>query len=193
MNFQDYISHFKNIIDKSEQTQAAPYDNAEYLEYTKLNWSRLNRWMKTGSLTAEIKETVKNISTPQNWIVLTEPWCGDAAHNIPFIELISRENPLITVAYELRDSAPFRIEHYLTNGTKSIPKLIIQNQEGRDLAVWGPRPAVCQQFYSNLIAQKTPQDQAKIELQNWYNTNKGEALQQELQEVLKNTLHYALT
>src|SRR5690606_4173125 len=148
----------------------------------------MNRWFKSGKLSVDILETVRKIDKAQYWIVITEPWCGDAAHNIPFIEMLARENPLISVSYELRDSAPFRIEQYLTNGTKSIPKLIIRNADGQDLGIWGPRPEDCQKMYATLLAKNAPFEEIKVDIQNWYNANKGAFLQQELNELLSSII-----
>lgn len=116
MTFQEYNHYFQSIINTPFDEQRAPYNSADYINYTRLNWSRMNRWLKTGKLSDELKGAVHDIHTPQRWIVITEPWCGDAAHSVPFIELASAQNPLITVSYELRDSAPFRINDYLTYG-----------------------------------------------------------------------------
>src|SRR3546814_13916104 len=91
------------------------------------------------TLFRSLKNVVQRIQAPQRWTVITEPWCGDAAHSVPFIELASRKNPAITVSYELRDSEPFRINDYLTNGSKSIPKLII-----REIGRASCRERVCQ-------------------------------------------------
>lgn len=180
MNFQEYSNYFKHILSKDITQQAPPYDNDDYFSYTRLNWSRMNRWFKKGELSDEILDVVHDINKPQRWIVITEPWCGDAAHNIPFIEMLSWENPLISISYELRDSPPFRIEHYLTNGTKSIPKLVIQDAAGKDLLVWGPRPRDCQKLYNILKKEEATFDKVKVEIQNWYNANKGVDLQNEL-------------
>lgn len=188
MNFQEYSAYFKNILNKDIVEHKLPYDNPVYLEYTRMNWSRMNRWYKTGKLSDDIVELVEKIDQPQHWIVITEPWCGDAAHNIPFIERIAMVNPLITVSYELRDAAPFRIEQFLTNGTKSIPKLIIHDAKGKVLGTWGPRPESCQKMYAELLAEKASFEQMKTEIQKWYNSNKGVELQQELSELLKGFL-----
>jgi hypothetical protein len=187
MKFREYLTDFEAIINTPDENQKAPYDNPDYIDYTKLNWARMNRWLKTGKLSDELKKTVRQIKSPQKWIVITEPWCGDAAHSVPFIELASRENPLIEVSYELRDSEPFRIEQYLTNGTKSIPKLIVRDGEGKDLGVWGPRPKACQELYRELTAQKADFHTAKNALQKWYNTNKGRDIQEELTFLLERT------
>lgn len=92
---------------------------------------------------------------------------------------------MISVSYELRDSAPFRIEDYLTNGTKSIPKLVIKDNGGKDLATWGPRPKGCQQLYSRLKAENANFEKIKMELQHWYNSNKGLDIQKELALLLR--------
>ena len=180
MTFQDYLNYFQAIIEKGNEEQEAPYDNAEYIDYTRMNWTRMNRWLKTGKLSEELTEVIKGIREPQTWIVLTEPWCGDAAHIVPFIHLLAGLNPLIRVDYELRDSEPFRINEYLTHGTKSIPKVIFRNAAGQDLAVWGPRPAGCQEVYSRLTAEKADFETVKTEIQKWYNADKGVELQKEL-------------
>jgi hypothetical protein len=183
MTFEEYKSYFSDIIDKDQDKQVAPYDNPMYYDYTKLNWSRMKRWLKTGKLSSEVLEAVKKIKTPQNWIIITEPWCGDASHNVPFMEMIAKENPLISISYELRDREPNRINEYLTNGGKSIPKLIIRDTEGVDLATWGPRPEEAQVIYNNLMQNNASFDDVKIEMQNWYNENKGNDLQKEFAEL----------
>jgi len=182
MTFQDYLDYFRSIIDKSNEEQAAPYDNPDYIEYTRMNWSRMNRWLKTGKLSEELTAIVKGIKEPQNWIVITEPWCGDAAHSVPFFHMLGELNPLVRVDYELRDSEPFRINDYLTAGSKSIPKIIFRDAAGRDLATWGPRPAGCQEIYARLTAEKADFETVKTEIQKWYNGDKGVEIQQELKE-----------
>jgi len=182
MDFSQYLLVFEDIL--HTQTPPAPYDNAAYLDYAKLNWSRMNRWLKKGVLSEQLIDVIRKISKPQQWIVITEPWCGDAAHSVPFIQLAAQQNPLISVAYELRDSLPFRINEYLTNGSKSIPKLIIRDAEGKDLATWGPRPAECQVLFDKLKADGADFETQKVALQNWYNTDKGHSVQAELHGML---------
>lgn len=184
MNFTSYLDYFKSIIDNKDGVLPELYQDPEYLDYTKLNWARLNRWMKTGKLLDSTVEKLKDIKSVQHWIVITEPWCGDASHIIPFIELMSRETEMITVSYELRDSQPFRIENYLTNGSKSIPVLIIQDAQGNDLAIWGPRPKECQTFFMTEKNKGSDFEALKLALQNWYNADKGIQIQQEIINLL---------
>jgi len=184
MTFTSYLNYFKNIVENSNETLPDIYQNPEFLEYTKLNWSRTNRWLKTGKLTLETTQKLKKIQDQQNWIVITEPWCGDASHIIPFIELMAKENSLISVEYELRDQPPFRINDYLVNGGKSIPILILQDKDKTDFGVFGPRPKQCQQLYLTEKEKGADLEQLKIALQKWYNADRGIQIQEEITALL---------
>ena len=48
MTFQAYLDQFEVLL-KSEK-QLPPYDDADFFNYAKLNWSRMNRWVKHGIL-----------------------------------------------------------------------------------------------------------------------------------------------
>lgn len=182
MNFQQYQDYFQDIL--SNPNPPAPYDNADYFDYAKLNWSRQQRWLKTGVIDPVLAQTIADINKPQTWIIITEPWCGDASHIVPFIHKIAELNPLINAIYQLRDTEPFLIDQYLTNGGKAIPKLIIRDESGKDLVNWGPRPAECQVIYTELTAKKADFETVKVELQKWYNQDKGVSMQRELKELL---------
>jgi hypothetical protein len=178
MNWNEYTSCFEEIL--HGKVTNAPYDDPHFLEYTKLNHSRMIRWLKQGKINEQLIEEIKKISNPQDWVLITEPWCGDAAHIVPFINMLSEMNPLIKLDLQLRDSPGSEIDQYLTNGGKSVPKLIIRNVDHIDLLVWGPRPQAAQQVFMDAKAQGLEIEQQKMALQQWYNTDKGVSLQEEL-------------
>ena len=181
-NWEGYLEKFEEILAK--EIQQPPYDNPAYLDYLKLNRSRQKRWIKTANINDELTQVIKNIDEKQTWYLITEPWCGDAAHNCPFIYLMSELNSNITLKIIWRDTPPIMIEDYLTNGGKSIPKLIIRNKNEIDLCVWGPRPKACQVLFEELKTKGAEFEEQKIELQNWYNVNKGVDIQKELTDIL---------
>lgn len=183
MNFDQYQKLFHSILENPAPT--APYDDADYLNYTKLNQSRMKRWVKTGKLSEAIIEKIKSITAPQKWIVITEPWCGDAAHIVPFLQMMADVNDKISIDYEQRDAEPYRILDYLTNGGKAIPKLIIKNNQSEEIANWGPRPAECQKLYEQLKAANAPMGDLKIALQDWYNKDEGQAIMMEIAALLQ--------
>jgi hypothetical protein len=187
MNIKTYSWQAYNelmIAILNHSTPPPPYDQAAYLDYLGLNHARQKRWFKTAKIQKGLIEKIKQINQPQQWILITEPWCGDAAHSNPFIVLLAGLNSLIDLKIVLRDESPVLIENYLTNGGKAIPILIIRDEANNDLAVWGPRPAPCQKIFLELKRSKASFDEQKVTLQNWYNQDRGQTLQQEILELI---------
>lgn len=177
MTWTDYNNYFDEILNNPDPK--APYDNPAYMDYTKMNQKRTNRWLKHGEILPQMKEAVARIKEDQEWILITEPWCGDAAHSVPFIYMISALSDKIELKIQLRDTDS-EIENYKTNGGKAIPMLIVRDKAGKDLAVWGPRPAACQKIYLQMKADEADFETQKITLQNWYNKDNGKSIQLEL-------------
>lgn len=185
MNWTTYISLFEGIVSKEHTTP--PYDNENYYNYVSLNFSRQNRWLKRGTITEEFRAQIESISEAQEWILITEPWCGDAAHLAPFIYMASELNDKIDFKVNLRDAEDSIIQDYLTNGkSMSIPILVVRDKNGTDLFSWGPRPKDAQAILARQKDEtdKTPEEN-KIEFQGWYNKNKGVDVQNELLEIFK--------
>ena len=173
-----YITLIESLL-KENKTTGNNHSEA-MIHYTNMNLKRLNRWMTKGTLSPETIETIKQISTPQKWTVLTEAWCGDAAHSLAFIWKMAQENELITFEWKLRDENLNLMDQYLTNGGRSIPKLIVRDNEGNDLFDWGPRPASIQKAYLEMRADELPYAEISIELQKLYNKDKGQQIQDEI-------------
>jgi len=178
MTFKDYQQTFDEVL--AGKIIHSPYDDSHFLEYTKLNFSRQNRWLKKGEILPESLAAVNSISKKQTWVIITEPWCGDAAHCVPFIVKLAELNPLITLEIQLRGSENSEIEHYLTHGGKAIPILIVRDSDNNDLFVWGPRPEPANDLFLESKAQQLSVVDQKVALQNWYNKDLGQTIQKEI-------------
>ena len=91
---------------------------------------------------------MKYISEKQNWLVISEHWCGDSANILPFIYKLSQLNPLINLTIQLRDSDS-EIDSYLTNGKKSIPVFVVRDEFNNDILLGSSRPIKCQSYFEN--------------------------------------------
>ncbi len=178
MKFEDYLQLFSAPISEAEQQ-----DPHSMGHFTKLNDARIHRWLNHGIILEDTKNTLSTIRAKQHWILITEAWCGDAAHIAPFIYLMSELTDKIQLDIQLRDSGS-EIDQYLTNGSKSIPILIIRDELGKDLAVWGPRPKACQEVYQEMKDKGVEIDELKLQLQKWYNADKGVAVQKEISGII---------
>ncbi|EAZ80074.1 thioredoxin family protein [Algoriphagus machipongonensis] len=149
----DYPGLKQLTLDLIAQGKTTGMNQSEsYLDYTRMNMVRMKRVEKTSKISPEMEALIKNISEPQVWVILTEAWCGDGSQSIPFLAKIAELNPLISIKIIFRDENPEVMDRYLTNGARSIPKLIAfdQNLE-EELYTWGPRPKFLQ---DRLLAYK---------------------------------------
>ncbi|EZH64901.1 thioredoxin [Bacillaceae bacterium JMAK1] len=86
-------------------------------------------------------------------IILTEDWCGDAMVNVPILMHIA-EHHNIELRVLLRDENLELMDQYLTNGTaRSIPIFIFIDEEGNEVAKWGPRAPEVQERVSALMSE----------------------------------------
>ncbi len=172
-----YSAYRDQIIDfVANHSTSGNQKTVELINYTKLNDSRMSRWDKTLKVSDDVKERASNFKGNVTWLVLTESWCGDAAHVIPVINKVAELSKNIDLRLVYRDENESLMFNFLTDGNKSIPKLImIDNYTGDVIDTFGPRPSVVTNLVKNYMAEHgsmTPE--FKEDLQRWYNKDKGE-------------------
>lgn len=178
-----YEAYAKLISDLLAAGRTTGADQAEAMvHYTELNQQRMHRVEKSLLLLPPAAALIRSISLPQTWLVMTEAWCGDAAHSIPIMHVLAALNPLIDLRLLLRDENPGLMDRYLTNGvSRSIPKLIgLDTATLEELFTWGPRPAPLQEIFTRLKGDGMEFHAIKEELQRWYNKDKTIAVQREI-------------
>ncbi len=182
----DYRALFERIVASGEPY--GPPGGGYGADYTKLNLARTRRIEKTLVVLPEVKEAMEQ-AVPQTWLVITEPWCGDSAQCLPVLLHLAPLAPAINVRIALRDQDTALIDAFLTNGARSIPKLVaFDPTTERVLFTWGPRP---QQAHDLVMANKAKPEAEQLSkddlaeaLHRWYHENAGVAIQQEVAELV---------
>lgn len=91
-------------------------------------------------------------------IVLAEAWCGHCMLDIPILLRLA-EAANIPVSFLRRDENLILMDQYLTNEKRIIPIFIFIDQDGNELAKWGPMaPEIAN--YSNEIKKDLPAKEA---------------------------------
>ena len=185
MAYNEFRNLVKDLLLKGKSTGREQTESL--LNYSKLNDSRMKRLDKTTKLSKEVISLTKNLKNKYTWIVLTEGWCGDAAQTLPVINKIAESSDNIDLKIALRDDNEDLMNQFLTNGNKSIPKLIaIDKASNRVIADWGPRPSIAADMVANYKKEHGGLDaEFKKDLQIWYNKNKGENTQEDILKLLK--------
>ena len=180
MTYIDYREMVAQLVLEGKSTGT---DQTEALSnYTLLNHNRMRRWDKMLKLSEDTIYQVSKLDKKRTWIVLTESWCGDAAPALPVMHKMASLNSNITLKILLRDENSELMNRFLTNGSMSIPKLIIiDDATDTTLDEWGPRPKKAAEMVVNQKSKPeglTPE--FKETLQLWYNKDKGQSIAHEL-------------
>ena len=185
-SYQEYRDLHEYLI--LNNTTTGKEITPERVEFTKLNLQRIKRIEKQVKLHEKLVEGVNKINRAQTWIVIAEAWCGDGAQIIPVIAKAAALSPFVELKIVLRDEHHELMDQYLTNGTRSIPKLIIKDAESmEDLAVWGPRPKMIAEKVKEFKAEypQGSKEDFHINLHLWYARDKGVSIQQDLIELFE--------
>jgi hypothetical protein len=183
--FESYKELLQALV--VEGKTSGPDQREDLIHYTELNAKRMKRIEKTTVLKEELKNLISSIQEPMTWVLISEAWCGDAAQIVPVLGKIAAESELIHLQIILRDEHLDIMDQYLTNGGRSIPKLICLDQENLEIFVWGPRPAAIQQVVNDCKAEGITDHAVLVErIQYAYNEDQTRSIQQEISDILAN-------
>lgn len=184
ISYQTYRDLINGLVKNSSTTG---HNQTEALaNYTKLNLRRMKRWDKKINISEEAENRIKQFNNSVTWLIITESWCGDAAHVIPVLNKIAELNSNIDIKIVFRDENRELMSMFLTNGGEAIPKLImIDNESGEVVNTYGPRPSEATSYVNRFKAMHgklTPD--FKEDLQHWYNKDKGQNIIDDVIELL---------
>ncbi len=189
--YDDYRTKIDELFAEGKTT--GDNHSEAMLNYTKLNIFRMKRLDKTIRLTENTLAQIKKENRKIIWLVITEAWCADAAQVIPVLNKLTAENKNIDLKLILRDENLEVMDQFLTNGTRSIPILIVLDSETLEvLNSWGPRPTEVQKMVmdakseaqSNQEESKEIWDEVKKNSQLWYAKDKTKTIQDEIVNIM---------
>ncbi|MET1258838.1 thioredoxin family protein [Flagellimonas sp. DF-77] len=175
--YRDYVARLAR-----EGASSGPAQTEALINYTQLNDRRMNRWDKTLKLSQEQLDSIAGSDRKLTFLVLTESWCGDASPSLPVMNKIVEANVNFDLKIVLRDEHEDLMDRFLTNGARSIPKLLVlEGEDGTVVDTWGPRPSKATAMvkaYKKAHGALSPE--FKQELQVWYNKDKGKNIAEDL-------------
>lgn len=180
---------YRELVSEHVQngTSTGPNQTEALAQYTLLNDSRMRRLDKTTKIPDNILGRINDFKGNQTWLVLTESWCGDAAQSMPIINKLAEITDKIDFRILQRDEHPELMNAFLTNGSQSIPKLIvIDSVTNKLIGEWGPRPSIATEMVNSYKTEHgSLSPEFKQDLQVWYNKDKGVNIAEDLTKLLK--------
>lgn len=182
-----YAEYRENVTSLFAAGKATGNEQSEALtHYTGLNEARMNRLEKTINVSDEFTQELKGLKHDYIWLVISEGWCGDSAQIVPVIYKLAELSPKIELKLVFRDENEELMQRFLTNGTRSIPKMIVLAAATLEvLGEFGPRPQGAKQLIIDYKAQHgVVDDKGKTALHMWYLHDKGLSTQQEIMDLM---------
>jgi len=187
MDYASYMDLAERLVAEARTT--GPNQSDAMVHYTKLNLKRMQRLNRSAMPSEALLAAVQAIPFRMRWVVITEPWCGDAAQNLPLIANTAAQAGNVDLHLVLRDENVEYMDQFLTNGTRSIPKLVMYAEgEDRVLGTWGPRPAPVQALvvaYKQKVDDKPSFEEFSTEIHQWYHRNANKSLESELLAIFR--------
>ena len=183
LSYPEYLELLEELVENKDTTGEITEDR---VNFTALNFKRIQRLNKTIRLKPAQEEKFRNIENSQTWLVLLESWCADGAQTIPVLNKIAEASENIDLRIVLRDENPELMDQFLTEGTRSIPKLVILDEDLDVMTTWGPRTAAATQMVLDHKKEFGKIDtNFKAKLQIWYNKDRGMSIINELGEIIQ--------
>jgi len=145
---------------------------AEFLETAVANQEL---WRAVFARTRVPDEMVARVAAlPGRWrlLVLLEDWCGDAVNTVPLVARLAMLVPNLELRVVGRDANPDLMDTHLTNGARSIPVVMVFDEDDVEYGWWGPRPAALQQWMMS-EGMALPKEDRYREARRWYARDRG--------------------
>ncbi|WP_103030479.1 thioredoxin family protein [Salinibacter altiplanensis] len=152
LHYEDYREAWSQQLDTPLADDAGPEERRQR-HYLKYNWDRQAQVHASYAPSEGLRAAVEAIEEPQLWTVLTEPWCGDSAFLLPVIAEAAGLSDQVSLRILPRDENLDIMDEYLTDGSRSIPKLVVFSTDGGELFTWGPRPDAAARRFETLAEQ----------------------------------------
>lgn len=157
----------------------------DFKNYYELGVHRSNRALKTYKTDSDLLNSFRLKNFKGKILIISEPWCGDASSTVPAVARFFEEVNIETRIF-LRDQNPSLIDMFLTDGTQSIPKVLILNDHCDVTDSWGPRPEYGLELLRKFKQNPTiyPREEFYNDLQVYYAKNRGKDAINEILQLL---------
>lgn len=185
ISWEEYYAIAKSYVESDEKPEL--YRNEKMLRYTSENIGRMDHILQTINIESKLYNILSAVNTDLIWLVLSEPWCGDASQVVPVLYTIASCSDHISFRILQSDAHPEVLSAYLTDGSRSIPKLICLKADTlEELGTWGPRPQNLQKIVRENINDPSLSFGAKVRMIHaWYAEDKTASIQDEFIDLVR--------
>ena len=136
---------------------------------------------------AKVPEGIPEVPSEGRWhlLALSEDWCGDAVNTLPVVARWAESRANVELRVLGRDDNPDLMDAHLTGGrSRSIPIVIVYDEQFEEVGWWGPRPAELQEYVLG-PGQEVDKEDRYRHVRRWYARDRGLTILSELIETVR--------
>jgi len=123
---------------------------------------------------------------PSRWslLVLNEDWCGDSVNILPHVARLAEASENIELRILSRDANRDLMDAHLTGTSRSIPVVVVYDEDFVERGWWGPRPRPLQDWMmTEGLALPKPARYPLVRA--WYARDKGRTTVSEILSIME--------
>jgi hypothetical protein len=154
-----------------------------FLQHVKANRDLWHAMANRARVAEEMVRRARRLPGEWRLLAIAEDWCGDAVNILPVVARLAEHVDSLELRIVSRDSSPGLMDRHRTEGTLSIPVLIVLDLDGACRGWWGPRPAELQAWFE-VEGRPLPKSDRYRELRRWYARDRGATIAGEVVDLL---------
>ncbi len=163
----------------------AAMDFTTYLESVEKNRELWHAVYERVTIEPGLLEQARKIPGTWHFLVLSEDWCGDAVNLVPVAARLVEEIPGWDLRVLSRDENLDLMDEHLTDErSRSIPVIVLLDENFVERSWWGPRPEPIQDWFVR-EGLKMPSKERYKTVRSYYAKDKGRTLLLELLNLME--------
>jgi hypothetical protein len=157
---------------------------SEFLEQAQKNAELWRDTYRLVRLPADAVERAARVPGRWHLLVMVEDWCGDAVNTVPMLARLAELVDTFDLRVVGRDANPELMDAHLTNGSRSIPIVMVLDEDFVEHGWWGPRPTELQQWVLG-PGQALEKGERYRQVRTWYARDRGRSTIDEVLTVIE--------
>lgn len=146
-------------------------------EFTnKLFWEQV---FKRATVGGDVLRRASELGGSWHLLALNEDWCGDSVNILPYVAKLADAVPGFDLRIVRRDENLDIMDAHLTGTSRSIPIIILLDENFSECGWWGPRPSALQKWVID-EGLKLPKDERYKQARAWYARDRGASTMNEI-------------
>lgn len=158
------------MIDKSRFSSGDSF--AEFMAKPLTNKSFWEGVYRRAKISGELVARARALGGRWHLLVLNEDWCGDSVNILPYLAKATEAAPNLEMRIMRRDENLDIMDAHLTGTSRSIPIVILLDDNFFECGWWGPRPAELQRWVME-EGMKLSKEERYKQARTWYARDHG--------------------